>query len=186
MNLLAVIHYQFETIHPFLDGNGRLGRILIPLWLKNQGLLDDPLLYLSLYFKKNQYEYYGLLMDVRFKGEYERWIKFFLNGVIEMSNNSITTIDRISILKNNVTNIINDLHLKNTSNIFKTIEYIFRHPYFDSTDLREALNVSKPTVSSILKILLDNNITDMEEEKKRYVNYKFISYIYILEEGVDI
>jgi len=183
---IALIHYQFETIHPFLDGNGRLGRILIPLWLKEQGLLDDSLLYLSLFFKKNQYEYYGLLMDVRLKGEYERWIKFFLNGVIEMSNNSITTIDRITALKNNVIDTINSIELKNKSNIFKVIDYIFRHPYFDSTDLRETLNVSKPTVSSIIKKLLDYNIIDMEEEKKRYVKYKFTSYISILEEGVDI
>jgi len=183
---IALIHYQFETIHPFLDGNGRLGRILIPLWLKEQGLLDDSLLYLSLFFKKNQFEYYGLLMDVRFKGEYERWIKFFLNGVIEMSNNSITTIDRIAALKNSVIDTINSLELKNKSNIFKVIDYIFRHPYFDSTDLRETLNVSKPTVSSIIKILLDSNIIDMEEEKKRYVNYKFTRYISILEEGTDI
>ena len=77
---IALIHYQFETIHPFLDGNGRLGRLLIILWLKYNKYLNYPLLYLSLYFKQNRMDYYSLLMDVRFKGKYEEWIKFFLKG----------------------------------------------------------------------------------------------------------
>ncbi len=182
---ISLIHYQFETIHPFLDGNGRLGRLLIPLWLKENGILDEPLLYLSLYFKKNRFEYYGLLMDVRFKGEYERWIKFFLRGVIEMSKNSVETIDKIMVLMNEVNDVLKNLGLKNTSNISAAMNYIYKHPYFDSTDLRNYLSVSKPTVSVILKTLLDKDIIEMQEEKKRYVNYKFTKYISILEEGIS-
>ena len=93
---IALIHYQFETIHPFLDGNGRLGRLLIPLWLKESKVLNYPLIYLSLYFKENRQEYYSLLMDVRFKGRYEEWIKFFLIGVTLMSKQSIKTIGELS------------------------------------------------------------------------------------------
>ncbi|MCQ2796688.1 MAG: Fic family protein, partial [Bacilli bacterium] len=110
---IGLIHYQFETIHPFLDGNGRLGRLLIPLWLSKNNCLTHLLLYLSLYFKENRTEYYGLLMDVRFKGKYEEWIKFFLRGIIEMSNNSIKTIEKISKLIDMVSNQISKLPNKN-------------------------------------------------------------------------
>ena len=96
---IALIHYQFETIHPFLDGNGRLGRLLITLWLKYTKYLQYPLLYLSLFFKQNRTEYYSLLMDVRFKGKYEEWIKFFLKGIIEISLDAIDTINKINKIK---------------------------------------------------------------------------------------
>jgi Fic family protein len=104
---IALIHYQFETIHPFLDGNGRLGRLLIPLWLKESKVLNYPLIYLSLYFKENRQEYYSLLMDVRFKGRYEEWIKFFLIGVTLMSKQSIKTIGELSKTRDDCINLIN-------------------------------------------------------------------------------
>lgn len=183
---IALIHYQFETIHPFLDGNGRLGRLLIPLWLKNNDYLQYPLLYLSLYFKQNRTEYYGLLMDVRFKGKYEEWIKFFLNGVIEMANNSIDAIEKIiRLIDQNNEKIINSQY-KNKTNLFDTMNYIYNHPYFDSTDLKDALGMSKPTISKIINELLDLNIISKISNKQRYVTYKYDEYITILEEGTEL
>ena len=183
---IALIHYQFETIHPFLDGNGRLGRLLIPLWLKNNDYLQYPLLYLSLYFKQNRTEYYGLLMDVRFKGKYEEWIKFFLNGVIEMANNSIDAIEKIiRLINQNNEKIINSQY-KNKTNLFDTMNYIYNHPYFDSTDLKDALGMSKPTISKIINELLDLNIISKISNKQRYVTYKYDEYITILEEGTEL
>lgn len=183
---IALIHYQFETIHPFLDGNGRLGRLLIPLWLKSNDYLKYPLLYLSLYFKQNRTEYYGLLMDVRFKGKYEEWIKFFLKGVIETARNSISTIEKIINLINQNNQKITDSEYKNKTILFDTMKYIYKHPYFDSTDLKIALDVSKPTISKIVNELLDLKIISKTSSKQRYVTYKYDEYIIILEEGTEL
>lgn len=183
---ISLIHYQFETIHPFLDGNGRLGRLLIPLWLISNNHLKHPLLYISLYFKQNQIEYYNLLMDVRFKGNYETWIKFFLRAIIEMSKNSIQTINKISELMNKVNSSIKNLKNKNEKTLFATMNYIYKHPYFDSVDLREELELSKPTISTIIKTLTSLQIISPVSEKQRYVTYRFDEYVSILEEGTQI
>lgn len=183
---IALIHYQFETIHPFLDGNGRLGRLLIPLWLKENNYLKYPLIYLSLYFKQNRTEYYGLLMDVRFKGRYEEWLKFFLRGIIEMASSSIESIDKITKLISNNKMKINSITSKNKDILFDAMNYIYRHPYFDSSDLIEKLKISKPTASSIIKKLLELGIISPTSSKQRYVTYKCNEYISILEEGTNI
>lgn len=183
---IALIHYQFETIHPFLDGNGRLGRLLIPLWLKENNYLKYPLIYLSLYFKQNRTEYYGLLMDVRFKGRYEEWLKFFLRGIIEMASSSIESIDKITKLISNNKMKINSITSKNKEILFDAMNYIYRHPYFDSSDLIEELKISKPTASSIIKKLLELGIISPTSSKQRYVTYKCNEYISILEEGTNI
>ena len=183
---IALIHYQFETIHPFLDGNGRLGRLMIPLWLKENKFLTNPLIYLSLYFKQNRTEYYGLLMDVRFKGKYEEWIKFFLKGIIEMSNNSIDTINDIQNLMIKVNNKIDSLNVKNKLTFYNTMKYLYVHPYFDSTNLREYLLVTKPTVSKIINELIKLDIIVPVEQKQRYVKYSFKEYIDILEKGAEL
>ncbi len=183
---IGLIHYQFETIHPFLDGNGRLGRLLIPLWLKENNYLQYPLLYLSLYFKQNRTEYYELLMDVRFKGKYEEWLKFFLKGIIEMSNNSIQTIEKISSLIQSIDKKLMDLSYKNKGILFEAMKYIYRHPYFDSSDLINELKITKPTASNIIKRLVELGIVSPTSSKKRYVTYKCNEYISILEEGTEI
>lgn len=183
---IALIHYQFETIHPFLDGNGRLGRLMIPLWLKENNYLSNPLLYLSLYFKQNRTEYYGLLMDVRFKGKYEEWIKFFLKGIIEMSNNSIETISQIQNLMSNINDKLENLNIRNKENYYNAIKYLYMHPYFDSTDLREYLSLTKPTISKIINELMNLNIISSLDNKQRYVKYYFKDYVGILEKGAEL
>ena len=94
----ALLHYQFETIHPFLDGNGRVGRLLITLFLMEQGALNSPALYISYYLKKNRIEYYDRMSEVRNKDNYEQWIKFFLNAVKDSADESVDTIKKLSDL----------------------------------------------------------------------------------------
>ena len=94
---IALVHSQFETIHPFLDDNGRMGRLLITFWLCNEHILEQPLLYLSYYFKQNRTEYYDRLMDVRLKGDWEGWIRFFLKGVAEVSDEATNSAKEIKI-----------------------------------------------------------------------------------------
>lgn len=183
---IALIHYQFETIHPFLDGNGRLGRILISLWLKENKVLEYPLLYLSLYFKQNRTEYYGLLMDVRFKGYYEEWIKFFLKGVTAISQNSYKAIEQITIIMNKTKDLIESLSIKNKSKYYEVMKYIYSHPYFDSKDIQSKLEVSKPTTSKIIEELSRLKIISKTADKERYVTYRFDEYADILENGTDI
>jgi len=96
---IAIAHYQFETIHPFLDGNGRIGRLLITLYLVSSGILEKPLLYLSDFFEKNKTQYYDNLTFVRTKNDLGQWIKFFLTGIIQTSENAITTLKKIIDLK---------------------------------------------------------------------------------------
>lgn len=183
---IGLIHYQFETIHPFLDGNGRLGRLLIPLWMIENKTLKYPILYLSLYFKQNRNEYYSLLMDVRFKGHYEEWIKFFLKGIIEMSNNAINTIIKINKLIININSKIETIQSKNKKNYYYAMKFIYKHPYFDSRDLRDELKLSKPTISKIIKELLDLKIIKKRNGNERYITYQLDKYIEFLEEGTEI
>lgn len=183
---IALIHYQFETIHPFLDGNGRVGRILIPLFLKKENLLEYPILYLSLYFKMNRSEYYELLMNVRFKGKVEEWIKFFLKAIIETSESCVKTIEEISKLKEEIVLNIEDAENLNKEIYFKTLDYIFHHPYFETNDLVNALHVSKPTALKIINTLKEFSVVTSTSNKKRYITYKFEKYVALLEEGTEI
>ncbi len=183
---IALIHYQFETIHPFLDGNGRLGRLLITLWLKYTKYLQYPLLYLSLFFKQNRMEYYSLLMDVRFKGKYEEWIKFFLKGIIEISLDAIDTINKINKIKDIVFNSINKLTYKNKNTYVNVVDYLFRHPFFNSKDILEEFKLTKPTVSKIIAELVKLGIVVPTSNKQRNVVYKFEKYVDILENGTEL
>ena len=183
---IGLIHYQFETIHPFLDGNGRLGRLLIPLWLINKNYINEPLLYLSLFFKQNRTEYYGLLMDVRLKGKYEEWLKFFLRGIIDMSNNSIQSIKKINSIVSEYNKRIMNSPNNNKNRLISAMNFIYRHPYFDSSELKEELNVSKPTISKIINDLIDLGIISSTSNKQRYVTYKCEEYVSPLEEGTEL
>ena len=97
----ALIHYQFETIHPFLDGNGRIGRLMILLYLMQQGILEKPVIYASYFLKKNQVEYYDRISEVRRTGNYEQWVKFFLEAVAAAAADSVKSIEKMSDLHKN-------------------------------------------------------------------------------------
>lgn len=183
---IALIHAQFETIHPFLDGNGRMGRLLITFWLCQQEILAKPLLYLSYYFKKNRAEYYDRLMDVRKKGDWESWIKFFLKGVAEVADEATSSASAILTLKEKY---IKKLYEKESGNgnYQKLLDILFEQPFVKRTDVAEFLNVSNPTAGSIIEIFRQIGIlVDCTPERSRNKMYAFHEYIKILDKGTEL
>jgi Fic family protein len=146
---IAIIHYQFETIHPFLDGNGRVGRLLITLYLVNKGILKQPILYLSDFFERNRMLYYDNLMRARTHNDINQWLKFFLTGVIEMSKKGVETFDGILQLQKTL-----DLKLKSfgsrTAEAIKVVEHLYQRPVIDAAIMNEITGKSKATNYKLL------------------------------------
>jgi len=138
---IALIHYQFETIHPFLDGNGRVGRLFITLYLVSKGILKQPTLYLSDFFEKNRSIYYDNLMRVREKNDIARWFKFFLIGIIETSKKGISTFDQILQLQKNSEFKINKLGSR-AANAQKVLNYLYQNPIVNSFLIGEVTELS--------------------------------------------
>lgn len=183
---IAMIHAQFETIHPFLDGNGRMGRLLITFWLCQQKILSKPLLYLSYYFKKNRAEYYDRLMDVRKKGDWENWIKFFLKGVAEVAEEATNSARAILHLKETLTDRLYQREGSNP-NYQRLLNFLFENPFVKRTDVSEMLSVSNPTAGSIIDAFCQMEIlVDCDPERSRNKLYAFGSYLDILEEGTEV
>ena len=182
---IALIHAQFETIHPFIDGNGRVGRLLITFWLCQQNILSEPLLYLSYFFKKNRVEYYDRLMDVRTKGNWEGWIKFFLKGVAETSDEATSTAKQILEMKETFCRIINSNHSSTIH--LRLFEELFSVPIINKNMAKEILNVSYPTASSIVEDFVNMGILfDQTPGQTRNKEYIFRDYIHMLERGTEI
>ncbi len=173
---IAIIHYQFETIHPFLDGNGRIGRLLITLYLVSNGLIDKPSLYLSDFFERNKLEYYDRLTNVRYKNEIGQWLKFFLNGVIETSKKGVKTFQNIMKLKAEVDNKLLSLGQKaEKANII--MNHLYEEPMITIGIAVELLKVTKPTATSLIKALEENGILIEITGKQRNKLYIFESYL---------
>ncbi|HPR31128.1 MAG TPA: Fic family protein [Prolixibacteraceae bacterium] len=146
---IALIHYQFETIHPFLDGNGRVGRLLIPLYLVEKGILKRPVLYLSDFFERNRILYYDNLMWVREKNDLSQWIKFFLVGMIETAQKGIETFDQILKLKREIENRLQNLGSRSPSAL-KVMEYLYRKPVITASKVIEITKLSAPTAYKLI------------------------------------
>jgi Fic family protein len=146
---IAILHYQFETIHPFLDGNGRLGRLLITLYLVSSGLLVKPTLYLSDFFEKNKEHYYDNLTVVRTKNDLVQWLKFFLEGIRVTAENSIQTFKEIIALRASVENKIITLGKKQML-AKKVLQYLYSQPISDMQSIATATNVSITSISRLL------------------------------------
>ena len=147
---IAIAHYQFETIHPFLDGNGRIGRLIITLYLVGNGLLKKPALYLSDFIEKNKSAYYEALTRVRTDNDIIHWIKFFLEAVITTANSGIDTFQKILSLKQEMDSIIVGFG-KKAHNASKLVEYLYQKPIVSITEIVEPLGISKPTANSLIK-----------------------------------
>ena len=183
---IAMIHAQFETIHPFLDGNGRMGRLLITFWLCQQNILTKPLLYLSFYFKKNRAEYYDRLMAVRKNGDWEKWIKFFLRGIAEVSDEATESARAILKIKEDATNALYKKDGTN-SNYQRLLNYLFEQPFIKRSDVEQYLDVSNPTAGSILEVFCQMNIlVDCTPDKARNKMYAFGKYLDILNSGTEL
>ena len=183
---IALIHAQFETIHPFLDGNGRMGRLLITFWLCHQKRLSKPLLYLSYYFKENRAEYYQSLMDVRFNGDWENWIKFFLRGVVEVSDEAINSAKQIIDLQQKYTELLNSLD-RNNGNYITLLNSLFDNPIITKSDVSDLLGVSAATAGTMVNVFCEAGILrDNTPDKQRYKQFVFFDYFEILKRGTDL
>ena len=183
---IAMIHAQFETIHPFLDGNGRMGRLLITFWLCQQKILSQPLLYLSYYFKTNRTEYYQKLMNVRLDGDWESWIKFFLKGVAVVADEATDSAKAIMNLQQKYTEMLNKLDRSN-GNYTTLLSSLFESPLVSKKNVSSLLNVSIGTAGSIVDTFCDLGILyDATPEKQRYKQYIFKDYFEILRRGTDL
>jgi len=157
---IGLVHYQFETIHPFLDGNGRVGRLLIPLYLVSKGILKKPILYLSDFFEKNRKLYYENLMLVRNNNNLSQWFKFFLVGIIETAKNGITTFDNILQLQKTVESSIQELGSRAVK-AKKVVDYLYNRPMINAEKISEIVGISMP---SAYKLIVDLEKIDILKE----------------------
>ena len=171
---IALIHYQFETIHPFLDGNGRIGRMLIVLYLISCKKLNYPCLYISYYLKRNQFEYYSRMEDVRNKDDYIQWIEFFLKGIIEICSESIECIQKIMILRDKNKKIIKE-------NDFWLLEYLEINPIIDAKKTSENLNMDYSKVNRTVNRFVELGILKIIDSSKRKRTYSYDEYVEILK-----
>lgn len=178
----AIIHYQFETIHPYADGNGRLGRLIITLMLVEKGLIDRPLLYLSLFFKEHKSSYYDLLMDVRFKGDWESWFKFFLRGVRHTSAEAVITAkDILKLLAEDRVRI--SKHTTKSKNTAGAFNKICEKPVFTIPVLMKELGVTYPTAQQQVETLQKLGILKEVGNRERDRTFVYEKYLEILRRG---
>lgn len=178
----ALIHYQFETIHPFLDGNGRIGRMMITLYLIDRGLLSQEVLYLSYFLKRNQIEYYDRLTEVRMKGHFEQWIRFFLLAVYETALDAIDTIHSIQILHaQNVSRL--PLKGRSASTLANLFAYIETKPIIDIKKTSNELNLAYNTVASAVNKLVELGILQTDQRVKKGRLFIYEDYLAILRKG---
>jgi len=173
---IAISHYQFETIHPFLDGNGRIGRLLVPLYLVSHGVLAKPSLYLSDFFERNRGSYYDALTRVRLSGDLIHWVRFFLKGVAETASKGRDTFGKILALRNDVEQRILSLG-KRAPNARATLNLLYRRPVVSAADLEEQLGVSAPTAQALLKDLIRLGILTEITGQMRGRLYAFHAYL---------
>jgi len=180
----AIAHVQFETIHPFLDGNGRLGRLLITFILCNEGILREPLLYLSLYLKTNRQAYYDHLQSIRKTGDWEAWISFFLTGVIETSNQATETAQAIVTLFARDRQHIEQSG-KATAALLAIHNYLQGNPVTTTAALKESCDISLPTVLRNLVTLEALGIVKEITGKERHKIFVYNEYLALLNKGTE-
>ncbi len=179
---IALIHYQFETIHPFLDGNGRVGRLLITLFLMERKVLTTPALSISYFLKKNRVEYYDRMTEVRAKGNYEQWVKFFLQAIVESAEDSTATIDELIVLHDKNVAVISKLG-RAAKNAMLIFNYLESHPIIDIRKTAEALDITFNTASSAVNRLIDAGILVQTSDTSRNRTFAYEAYLDILRKG---
>ncbi len=173
---IAILHYQFESIHPFLDGNGRIGRLLIPLYIQSKGMLEKSCLYISDYIERNKDTYYDLLTRVRTHNDIIGWIKFFLEAVIETSKTAKEKFRNVVELTMEMDKTIIDLPIK-AENAKKVIDALYNEPIINRKKLMEITNIRPSTIKDTVNILLENNIIVETTGYSRNQVFAFQKYI---------
>ena len=175
----ALIHYQFETIHPFLDGNGRIGRLLILLYLMEQRLIEKPVIYISYFLKKNQIEYYDRISEVRRTGNFEQWIRFFLEAVSKAASDSLEAIRQLSVVHDtNVEKLPKTTRSKD--NLRAVFDYIEQYPIIDIKRTAKELEVSYNTVAAAVRKLVELGILQETTNAARNRVFAYEEYLAIL------
>lgn len=177
---IALGHAQFETIHPFLDGNGRLGRLLIAFWLSEQGLLRDPLLYLSLYFKQHRQTYYDLLQQTRTTGSWRPWLAFFLEGVSTVAREASETARQVHALREDLRNQLQASGRR--SNSLRLLDGLFRQPGVTVTAVQHIIGASQPTALALTNLFVDLGILQETTGLRRNRFFFFAKYLAMFPE----
>ena len=178
----ALIHYQFETIHPFLDGNGRIGRLLITLFLMEQKELSTPALYISYILKKNRIEYYDRMSEVRRTGNYEQWVRFFLEAIRDSAADAVTTIDLLTELNQKNTKIIESLG-RSSKMAMILLHYLEANPIIEVKKTAAALGVTFNTVSKAIENLMRLGVLKQNSQAERNRTFSYEQYLDILRNG---
>jgi Fic family protein len=173
---IAIIHYQFETIHPFLDGNGRVGRLLITIYLVSKGILKQPILYLSDFFEKNRILYYDNLMRTRTHNDINQWLKFFLTGIIETAKKGVTTFDGILQLQKSLEEKLKSLGNRNMD-ARKVVDYLYTQPIIEVTKVEQLLQKSSVTAYKLLADLERLDVIKEISGAQRNKLYVFKDYL---------
>ena len=180
----GLVHVQFETIHPFLDGNGRLGRLLITFLLGAQDVIREPILYLSLYFKSHRAAYYDLLNRVRGNGDWEAWLEFFLTGVRETADQTASAARRIAALFAEHQRLIGTLG-RPTASAARVFQHVQRHPIVSIPATAQKIGISAPTVAKSLEHMRRLGILRETTGRPRHRLFVYEPYIKILNEGTE-
>ena len=176
----ALIHYQFETTHPFLDGNGRVGRLLITLFLMEKRILSTPSLYISYFLKMNRIEYYDRMTQVRKTGDYEQWILFFLQALSDSAEDAIQTIDELTKIHNRNAQKFENMTKRQQANAMNFLIYLEKNPIIDIQKTAAALNLSYNTVAKSVALFVDNGILQQTEKSGRSKIYSYVDYLAVL------
>ena len=182
---IALAHLQFETIHPFLDGNGRLGRLMIPLILYSEKILKEPILYISYYFKAHRYRYYELLNETRLTGNWEAWLEFFTDAIIESANQAIDTANRLlKMVAHDKQRISKLKRISGSAHLIH--QAMLRHPLATPKWLQERTRLTITTVNKSIIELEQLGIIKETTGRKRNRIYAYTEYISILDEGTEL
>lgn len=177
---IAIIHYQFETIHPFVDGNGRIGRMLIPLYLVSKGLLTKPLLYMSAFFEANKNKYYQKLMQVRMQSNLSAWLLFFLRGLEQTAHHSIEVLKEVLSLQEKLTQNIRENSGNRASNNLKLLKQLFATPFVRVRNIERQLQISTSTANKVVNDMVRMNILKELTNNKRNRLFAFKPYLNLL------
>lgn len=183
---IGLAHAQFETIHPFLDGNGRVGRLLITFLLCEQKVLLKPVLYLSYFFKRHRQAYYEHLQSVRDKGAWEDWLGFFLRGVVEVSNEAMNTARAILALREKHRLLITENFGRATGNGHRLLEHLYEHPIVAVSDVQRLTGTTYPAANNLVVRMVNNRILSEFTGQTRNRMFRYQSYIDLFHKGTEI
>ncbi|HEX2830809.1 MAG TPA: Fic family protein [Burkholderiales bacterium] len=183
---IALAHVQFETIHPFLDGNGRVGRLLITFLLTERGVLHKPVLYLSHYFKAHRQTYYDQLQAVRVQGTWEAWLAFFLRGVVEVAGEAAETARRILLLREQHRTAITERLSRSAANGHKVLESLFDHPIISVPDVRRLTGTTYVAANALVSRLVELGVLEEMTGYVRNRRFRYAPYIALFNDPAGI